>query len=101
MLENELLDPLTIIINRCIDDAIFPEELKLANITPVYKKKDRLNKDNYRSVNVLVVLSKIFEMVMESQIIQYFNLMFNSLLSGFRKRHNCQYVIIKMTEILV
>ena len=33
--------------------AIFSNELKLAEVTPVYKKKDPHNKENYCPVSVL------------------------------------------------
>ena len=35
--------------------------LKMANVTPVYKKGNSSDKDNYRPVSVLPNLSKIFE----------------------------------------
>ena len=38
-------------INQCISKSIFPPELKLADVTPVYKKKSKNSKDNYRSVS--------------------------------------------------
>ena len=45
---HKLSKPLTQIINRCIIENAFPSKLKNANISPVYKKKDKLNKDNFR-----------------------------------------------------
>ena len=48
---------LTCVINRCIDDCIFPNDLKLAEISSIYKKNDKLDKENYRPVSVLIVLS--------------------------------------------
>ena len=37
----------------------FPNELKLAEVTPTYQKKDPLNEENYRLVSVLSHVSKI------------------------------------------
>ena len=42
-----------------------PDYLKLADITPFFKKKDSLNKENYRPVSVLPNFSKIFEKLMQ------------------------------------
>ena len=39
----------------------FPSEMKLADITPVFKKEDRINKENYRPISILSNLSKVFE----------------------------------------
>ena len=57
---------LTTIINNCLKDGMFPNELKLADVSPVFKKDDDLNKENYRpvgigflkesSINTLIVL---------------------------------------------
>lgn len=42
------------------------ESMMKANITPLYKKKDKLNKDNYRSINLLSALSKILENIISN-----------------------------------
>ena len=44
--------------NRNIKNSIFPNELKNADRSPVYKKKDRHDKSNYRPVSILPLLSK-------------------------------------------
>ena len=35
------------LFNECLITSSFPDNLKLADITPVLKKKDPLNKENY------------------------------------------------------
>ena len=40
---------------------IFPTSLKLANITPVYKKGSKNSKEIYRPVSILPDISKIYE----------------------------------------
>ena len=50
-------------INQCISKSIFPSDLKLADVTPVYKKKSKNSKDNYRPVSILSNISKIYESV--------------------------------------
>ena len=94
----KLARPLTQLMNRCILESTFPCKMKMANITPLYKKNDKLNKDNYRSVNLLPVLSKIAERILYNQVYEYINPKFHSYLSGFRKRHSCQDVLMRMTE---
>lgn len=39
--------------------------IKLTDITPVFKKKHYLNKEIYRPVSILLVVSKIFEGLMQ------------------------------------
>ena len=47
----------------------FLDKLKLADTTPVFKKNDPLEKEDYRPVSVLPVVSKIFERIMQKQVI--------------------------------
>ena len=46
----------------------FPNNLRLADITPVFKKKTPLHKVNYRPVSVLSNILKVFEKLMQKQI---------------------------------
>jgi len=93
-----LIKPMTLLVNRCILENEFPKSMKKSNITPLYKKKDKLNKDNYRSVNLLPVLSKILEKIIYNQIYDFIGPYLHRYLSGFRKRHSCQDVLISMIE---
>ena len=95
---SKLYKPLTLLINQCIMTSTFPDLMKQANITPLFKKKDKLNKDNYRSVNLLPVLSKIFEKILYKQIYEFMAQLFHKYLSGFRQGHGCQDILIRMIE---
>ena len=55
-------------INLSIEKGCFPEELKLAEVSPIFKKKDDLDKETYRPVSVLPLVSKVFQRVMYHQI---------------------------------
>ena len=74
--------------------------MKLAEISPIYKKKDdNLRKENYRSVNLLnIMISKVFERILADQLIAYFENLLSSSLSAYRKGYNCQHVILRLTE---
>ena len=43
----------------------FPDKLKLAEVTPVYKKKDPTLVENYTLVSVLPFVSKVFERIIQ------------------------------------
>ena len=51
------------LFNDSIERSDFPQNLKLADITPVCKKNDFLDKTNYRPVNVLPLVSKMFMVI--------------------------------------
>ena len=47
--------------NDIILISLFPEQLKFANIKPVFKKDSQNDKRNYRPVSILSNISKIYE----------------------------------------
>ena len=49
----------------------FPNSLKLADVTLVFKKEDASLLKNYRPVSVLPVVSEIYERIMQKQILKY------------------------------
>ena len=89
---------LNVTLNRSIKENIFPDKLKLADVTPVYKKKNRHDKENYRPVSILPSLSKIYEKVMYIQLYEYFEKRFSKYQCGFRKKFNAQHCILVMLE---
>ena len=52
-------------LKNCINEYLtknkFPDTLKLSDITPVFKKLDPSDKANYRPLNILALVSKVFE----------------------------------------
>ena len=72
--------------------------MKLAEISPMYKKNDNLDKQNYRSVNILTTMSKVFEYILSDQMIMFFSNILNPSLSAYRKGYSCQHVILQLTE---
>ena len=49
------------LFNKSIKMGKFPDILKKAMVTLVYKKDDMNDKQNYRSMTALSILSKVFE----------------------------------------
>ena len=51
----------------------FPDLLKLAIVFPVYKAKDSLDKTNYGSVGILLILAKIYERFLFDHLFRHAN----------------------------
>ena len=68
----EMSIPLTPLINGSIKTASFPDQLKLAELSPLFKNSDSLLTGNYRPVSVLTCISKVFEKVYHDQLYEYF-----------------------------
>ena len=56
-----ITQPLTHLCNLSLTQGVFPEQLKIANVIPLYKTDDSMLFNNYRPVSLLCVLSKVFE----------------------------------------
>ena len=88
--------------NICNSDILgklyFPNKLKLADITPVYKKKDPTLVENYRPVSVLPSVSKIFERIIQKQFSNYVDEFLSPYLCGYRKGFNTQYALLSLIE---
>ncbi|XP_049764467.1 uncharacterized protein LOC126092782 [Schistocerca cancellata] len=81
------LKPLIFILNNSLSTGIFPNSLKTAKVTPLFKTEDSENVNNYRPVSQLSVFSKIFEKIFYNTLRSYITK--NSLLPanqhGFSK----------------
>ena len=66
---------------------------KLADISPIFKKKDGLDKENYRPVSVLHHVSKIFERIMQHPINDFVTDQLTKQLTGFRKNHGEKIIL--------
>ena len=86
------------LFNETVETGDYPENLKLADITPVFKKKDPLNKMNYRPVSVLPSVSKLFEKLMQNQLVKYIENHLSPHLCGYRKGFSSQQALISLIE---
>ena len=66
-----IVHPLVYVINLCIEQGIFPKELKIAKIIPIYKSNDKQLITNYRPISVLPVFSKLFERVLHNRLLSF------------------------------
>ncbi len=57
-----------------------------------------MNVCNYRPVSILPIVSKIYEKEMVRQLENYFEDILSPYISGFRKTHSCETVLIRMVE---
>ena len=56
-----IVSPLTYIFNRIIDSGIYPNILKNAKVSPIFKPGEKCLPTNYRPISVLPVISKLIE----------------------------------------
>ena len=97
---NCFIEPLVHIFNLSIAQGVFPDELKVARVVPIYKSQDQKVLNNYRPVSVLPVFSKILEQIMFNRVQSFIdkeNLLYEHQY-GFRKGHNTSMALITLID---
>ena len=88
--------------NKCIEERTFPKCLKLAKIIPIFKKEDKRNPENYRPIGLLSSIKKVFEKLLRSRMIKFWEK--NSIISGnqygLRSKRSCIDAIVSITEFI-
>ena len=84
--------------NTIINRRSFTENLKLAQVTPIYKKDDPFTEKNYRPPSIMPSLSKIYERVISDQLSAHFENIFHSFLAAFRPSFVCQTTLLRLVE---
>ena len=74
---------LTNIFNSCIKNGVFPDQLKLADISPIFKSVDSMAKKNYRPVSILNSVSKLFKKLIQKQLNPFFDEKISEYLCGY------------------
>ena len=95
-----ILTPLRHICNTSLSQGIFPDEMKIARIIPLFKSGDKQNVSNYRPISLLPQFSKILEKIFNNRLMNFLNS--NNLLYlrqyGFRKNMSTSMAIMELVE---
>ena len=78
------------LFNETTTKGVFPDNLKVADITPVFRKDDPFS--------VLPVIPKIYQKLMQRQINNYITNHLSSYLCGYRKGYNMQKTLVSLIE---
>ena len=95
-----IVAPLVHIFNLSISLGKCPNLLKVAKVTPVYKKDDPREISNYRPISILSSISKILEKIVYNRLYDFLNK--NKLLNpnqyGFRKNHSTDLALVHIFD---
>lgn len=88
--KNLITSKLVANINQCLISGRFPDSLKIAKVSPIYKSGHKSDPENYRPISVLSTLSKIFEKVIYNRLDNYLKSInfLSSKQYGFRGKSN-------------
>ena len=98
-----IIEPPMYICNLSLNQGIFPTEIKLANIIPLYNADNPDVFNNYKPVSLLCTLSKVLESLMYSRLIEYletFRLLLDNQF-GFRKCYSSYMTLMQLMDQLI
>ena len=90
--------PLELIFNNSVSSGMFPQGMKHADITPLYKSKEHCLVTNYRPISLLVTISKLLEKIIYTRTYTFLTNT-NQLYKGqygFRSGHSCQHAVSEL-----
>ena len=77
-----IVQPLSLIYEKCIESGKYPSLWKKANVLPIHKKESHQLKKNYRPISMLPICGKLFEKLIFDEI--YNHLVKNDLLTPYQ-----------------
>ena len=86
-------------VNKMYSTCVYPAEFKNADVTPIHKDKATTNKKHFRPVSLNILLSKIYERNMHSQILSFMADFFSPNLFGYRRGYKTQDLMLSMIEM--
>jgi len=97
------LVPFVHLLNLSLNHGYFPDELKLARVSPIFKAGDPMEIKNYRPISILNVFSKVFEKIMYVRTLNFLNdnMILYDLQFGFRKSYNTSSALIYLVDKIV
>ena len=69
--QNEIKEPLCVLMNKSLANGIFPNIFKIAEVIPIYKNKSKDKIENYRPISLLPTISKILEKLIHKRIYNF------------------------------
>ena len=100
----DIIIPLLVhIINTSLQTGIFPDNLKIANIIPLFKAGKANLFTNYRPVSLLTAVSKVFEKVFYIRLYRFlmkYNILYDFQF-GFRKDHSTALALLTLLDKVI
>lgn len=91
------------LFNRILVTGTYPNVLKIAKVTPIFKSGDTYDPSNYRPISTLSVINKIFEKLLTNRLANFFsaNNVLYKLQYGFRDGCGTSNAIVELIDDLI
>ena len=96
-----IIESLLEVYNLSLRTGTFPDDWRLANVTPIYKSEDKTFCENYRPISVISNIAKTFEKLVCKQLNTFLdnNNIIVNYQSGFRRNHSTETSLLQSTEM--
>ena len=84
-----LAKPLSLIFTAIYNTGMLPEEWKLSNVIPMFKKGDKKDEQNYRPISLTCIAAKVMERVMYDELLCRTQHLIDDRQHGFLKNKSC------------
>ena len=91
------------IFNNSFNTGIFPDNMKLAKVIPLFKGGSKLSVNNYRPISLLPLISKILEKLMHQRLTSFlnrFDILFENQF-GFQKGKSTSQAILSLNKKII
>ena len=99
---NEVIaSPLSLSFNKSLEEGIFPDQMKLADVFPLFKSKERSESTNYRPISLLLMMSKLLEKIVYRRTYKFLE-KHDKFYAGqydFREGHSCESAISELISV--
>ena len=101
-LSNVIMLPLSMIFSASFQEGLVPQDWKLANITPIFKRGSKGDAGNYRPVSLTSVICKVMESILKDALMGHIvtNHILNESQHGFLSGKSCLTNLLEYLETL-
>ena len=95
-----LCKPLIYLFQLSLEKGVFPDDLEIAKVTPIYKAGDNSDISNYRPISVLLCFSRILERLMYNRLYKYLkeNKIIYEKQFGFQSGYSTNDAIVQLAD---
>ena len=92
---------LTKLFNACFLEGVYPDQLKVAKVVPIFKGGDKNDVNSYRPISILSQINRIFEKIIYDRLYSFLvekNNILHKKQFGFQPGHSTEHAMLDMKE---
>lgn len=88
------------LVNKCFDQGYFPDCLKLARVTPIFKDGDSTLCSNWRPISITCCTSKLIEKLVKKRLLSFLqkHKILTDFQFGYRSQHSTTHAIENISD---